>query len=69
MSIWDSVDLDSILIEDDHLYKTLNVSSYLSVDDIPTALRINGINYAVIKLTVKDGFLSSLKDNSLNIIH
>eukprot|EP00111_Clytia_hemisphaerica_P009079 TCONS_00026613-protein len=43
VSIWKSTDLDKILIEGDRLYKLLDTSSYLSVDEMPRFIETNGI--------------------------
>ena len=42
INLWTQHDLDEILIEGDKLYKSLNTQSYLSVDDLPSFIPING---------------------------
>ena len=45
VEVWTTQDLDKILIEGDQLYKSLNTNMYLNVDEIPTKINVNNIDY------------------------
>ena len=45
---WNRHDLDRILTEGDQIYKSLNTNDYLSVDDLPTTIELNGYTSNII---------------------
>ena len=47
LNIWRNCDLDIILINGDQLYKTLNRTNYLSVNDLPDRFQIGSVQVQV----------------------
>lgn len=45
---WNSHDLDKVLTEGNQIYKSLNTNDYLSAEDLPTNIDLNGLTSNVI---------------------
>ena len=56
VSVWKTLDLDTILIEGDRVYKLLNnLNDYLSVDDLPNRILHNNCQFNVDLLSLVTG--------------
>ena len=65
VGLWSMTDLDHILIEGDKIYKSLNSTKYLSIEDLPHTIMINSINLIMVKLNVYQYSLLSVSNNSV----
>ena len=59
VSLWNTSDMDFVLTEGDKMYKELEATSFLSVDDLPQSIVIENNKIAIEKLRFDQGILSA----------
>lgn len=45
LSLWNKCDADTVVINGDQLYKSINRTDYLSVPDFPARLKLGPLKY------------------------
>ena len=58
--------MDFVLTEGDKMYKELEATSYLSVDDLPQSIVIENNKIAIEKLRFDQGILSAFTESKLS---
>ena len=67
IGLWSQHDLDLILTEGNQIYKAKNTPNYLTTEDLPGSVKINGNELTVFKLANYHGRLSQLEHFISNV--